>query len=170
MGYIACSRLILMLAASAVIVGCAHTSVHWLADRPIAPVARPVFVVVLPGPALPPDSAGFSRRLLDIVREYDSKAELVQGNEGAASRLALERGAGSLLVATVLHWRDAQTQYSGEPDSIRIAVRALQLRPSGPVREFQFDAQGRRISFRDAPADRLLSEKFRKAIHRLLAP
>src|SRR5262245_42207242 len=77
MGCIASSRLILTITASAVIVGCAHTSVHWLGDRPIAPVARPVFVLVLPGPALPPDSAGFSARLLDIVREFDSKAEQI---------------------------------------------------------------------------------------------
>jgi hypothetical protein len=161
---------IFVLAAFAIIAGCAHATMHWRGERlPAAPVTGPIFVLVLPGPALPPDSAGFSARLLGIVREHDSKAELVCGNEVSASRVAFERGARHLLVATVLRWRDAQTQYSGEPDSISIGVRLMQLQPPAVLREFRFEAQGPRLAVRDAPADRLLSDKFRKAVRRLLA-
>jgi hypothetical protein len=163
-------RLISVLALAAIISSCAHTTVRWSPDRlPAAPVKGPVFVLVLPGPALPPDTEGFAARLLGIVHEHDPGAEVVHGNEAAASRLAFDRGARYLLVATVFRWRDAQTQYSAEPDRIDISLRLMRLQPATLVREFRFDAQGARLAVRDAPADRLLNGKFRESVRRLVA-
>lgn len=163
-------KLILVLAASAILASCAHTAVRWRAGGPpAAPVTGPIFVLVLPGPALPPDTERFGSLLLGIVRERDPRAEIVRGNEPAASAMALDRGARYLLIATVLRWRDAQTQYDGEPDRIGIALRLMQLRPAALVREFQFDARGARFALRDARAERLLGGKFREAVRRLLA-
>src|SRR4051794_23597863 len=98
-------RLLLALTACALLAACAHTAarVTWQ-PLPADTIAGPAFVAVEPGPALPPDSARFESRLLDIVRERDPKAELVYGNETSAALSALNRGARLLLVATVLLW------------------------------------------------------------------
>ena len=164
-------KVILILVASATFESCARTEARWRADvPPPSPVTGPISVLVLPGPALPPDTDGFASRLLGIVHERFSGGEIVHVNEAAASRSAADRGARYLLIATVLHWRDAQTQYSGEPDGIGVALRLMQVRPLALVREVQFEAQGARFAVRDAPADRLLGGKFRDAVRRLLAP
>jgi hypothetical protein len=164
-------RLIFVVTVFAVIAGCASTTLRWRRAPVAAPsITGPIFVVILAGPALPPDRAKFPAQLVAVVREHDPKAELIYGNEVSASRLALQRGARFLLVATVLLWRDAETQYSGEPDSIGVAVRLMQLQPRAVVGEFQFTSRGGKLAVRDAPADHLLNERFRNAIRQLLAP
>ena len=150
------------LATSVLAAGCAHSTVRWRGAGPPAVAASgPILVSVLPGPALPPESAGFDAQLLQVVREHNPEAKLARGNENDAN---------FLLTATILRWRDAQTQYSGEPDQVSIAVRLTRLRPSELVGEFQFDARSAPFAVRDAPADRLVNERFREAVRRLLAP
>jgi len=150
-------------------VGCAHTTVRFQGGPPVVDtVSGPISVLVLPGPALPPDSAGFPTLLLEIAGERDRNAELVYGAETAASRVALDHGARFLLVATVQRWRDAETQYSGEPDRVEIALKLMRLQPAGLVREFQFSARSSQLAVRDAAADRLLGYRFRQAVRELL--
>ena len=154
--------------ALASITGCAHTSVHWRgALSPARPAGSEIFVLITPAPALPPESAHFAERLLALVREQDPKAEFANR---AAAHAAPERRARFLLEAKVVRWRDAQTQYSGEPDSIDIVFRVMALEPSQVLREFEFEASSSRLAVWDASADRLLNGRFRKAVRELLAP
>jgi hypothetical protein len=82
--------------------GCGYSSVRW---RPYGPPAPPspgsIFVTLQPGPALPRHDAEFEKGLLSIVREHDPRAEIISGSEAAASRQAMTRGGGYLLVVTV---------------------------------------------------------------------
>jgi len=161
---------VVFVAALASVAGCALSTVRWRGDwHPELSVTGPIFVLVAPGPALPPDRTHFSDQLLKLVREIEPNAEPVQGNQDAASRLAFQRGGRFLLVATVRRWRDAQTQYYGEPDSIALTVRLLQLQPAALIREFELEANSPRLAVRDTPADRLLGAKFRDAVRRLLS-
>jgi len=78
------------------------------------------------------------------------------------------RGAGYLLMVTVHRWRDAQTQYDGEPDGIDMTVRLTRPGSAEVAGEFDFHAQGSRLAVRDEAAGRLLDDKLRRAIGQLL--
>jgi len=146
-----------------------HSTIRWRGERHMeVGVSGPIAVVVIPGPALPPDSAHFAQRLLGIVHEFDAQAEVVQGTEASALRLAREHGARFLLVATVLRWRDAQTQYYAEPDRIGIDLRVTQVQTGTIVRDLNFETRSSPLAVRNAPADRLLNEKFRQAVRQVL--
>jgi hypothetical protein len=149
--------------------GCAHTIVRWNGTPTLTtPVNGPIVVLVSPGPALPPENARFAARLLELVREEDPTADLAYGTEASPSRTASQRGARFVLEVKVLRWRDAETQYSGEPDSIRLLFRLIQLQPQAVVREMQFESRSWAIALTNAPADRLLNRKFRKAVRQFL--
>jgi hypothetical protein len=164
-----CSRSLALLAL-AILAGCAHRSVRWSSRSPLAiPLRGPILVLVLPGPALPPPRANFDSHLLQMVRERDPGAQLVHGNENNATTLALERGANFVLITTILRWRDAETQYDGEPDRVDIRVRLMRLRRSETVGEFVFGGRGSPFAIRDAPADRLVNNRFHDAVRQLLA-
>jgi hypothetical protein len=157
-----CSLLIFTLPLLAMVSGCAHTAVRFQGGPQAGgAVSGPISVLVLPGPALPPDSAGFSTLLLGLARERDPQAAMASGSSG--------RGNGLLLIATVHGWRDADTRYSGEPDRVEITVQLVRQQPREVLREFQFSAKSSPLAVRDAPAERLLGEKFRRSVRELLA-
>jgi hypothetical protein len=134
------------------------------------PVTGPVLVLVSPDPASPPNDARFTARLLELVREQDPAADLVYGAEASALRTASQRGANFMFEVKVLRWRDAETQYSGEPDSIRLLFRLIQLQSQAVVREMQFESRSGAIALTNAPTDRLLNDRFRKAVRQFLGP
>jgi len=148
---------------SMVVAGCGHTAVRWRvsSSRPL-PQDAPVFVSIQPGPALPPDTARFADVILSMVREHGLKAEIFPGSQPPG------RGAGYLLMVTVHRWRDAQTQYDGEPDGIDMTVRLTRPGSAEVAGEFDFHAQGSRLAVRDEAAGRLLDDKLRRAIGQLL--
>jgi hypothetical protein len=151
------------LLLSIIVTACGHTAVRWrVSSSGLLPRDAPVFVSIQPGPALPPDTAKFAEVILGIVRSHGVKAEILAGSQ------ARGRGAGYLLMVTVHRWRDAQTQYDGEPDGIDMTVRLTQLGSADVAGEFEFHAEGSRLAVRDEAAGRLLGDKLRRAIDQLL--
>jgi len=66
-------RLLLALIACALLAACAHTTARFTGQPRLDAVKGPVFVEVVPGPALPPDGAHFQKRLLDICANETRK-------------------------------------------------------------------------------------------------
>jgi hypothetical protein len=164
------SLVISVLATLSINTGCSRTIVRWNGTPTLTPVNGPILVLVSPEPASPPENARFTSRLLELVREEEPTADLAYGTEASALRTASQRGAKFVVEVKVLRWRDAETQYSGEPDSIRLLFRLIQLQPQAVVREMQFERRSRAIALTDAPADRLLNDTFRKAVRQFLGP
>jgi hypothetical protein len=72
---------------SAVPTACSHTKIHWQScNVPRASAMGPIAVLIVPGPALPPDTADRPGRLLAIARERDAKSEILHGSESPAGK------------------------------------------------------------------------------------
>jgi len=165
------SLIISVLVAFSMTTGCARTIVHWNGTPTLTtPINGPILVLVSPGPALPRDPAKFSARLLELVREVEPTADLAYREKASAMPTASQRGGRFLFEVKVLLWRDADTQYSGAPDNIRLLFQLIQLQPRAVVREMYFERRSSMLALTDRPPDRLLNDKFRKAVHQFLGP